>query len=330
MAYRSAGNQGDGDFDNIFEKEADHLPNNADKGSARFGGGTVASRYQEKIFIEDSEVQTFGRMGQPAIETTALGENQDSDKYKTFKQNAKYNKYSQKERPRDAPEERYVLDNRAKQALENDDLGEVGEWAGMTLNRNQPKKVQGSLEEDEEEEEDLPRKPAPDNDDEFDFDNSAPKPAVKPVAGHSTQDKTQEALQKKIQDKLNGNYLRPGAGVGANGLSNRLAIKQKEIAHKSDLPSISDAKEAETRPSLGMAGPSNQSITLSESQSTFKEVPKKTENRIARPELQPHIQSELNYSLGPQHFDDDEWEQVNKQNKDTLKPVEQSTVASKG
>ena len=320
---------GDGDFNNIFEKEEDHPTNNADKGSARFGGGTGASRYQEKYLIEDSEVQTFGRIGQPAVEKFAVGENAESDKYKSFKQNAKYIKYSQKERGREAPEERHALDKRAREALANDDLGEVGEWAGMTLNRNQPKKPQGSLEEDDDEE-DFPKKSAGLEDDEFDFDNIDPKPAAKPMGEQGAQDRGQEEIQRKIQDKLNGKMIRPGSGPGGNGLSNRLALKQKEIARKSELPSVDDLREAEKKPSQVPAGPSNNSITLSESQSTFKETGKKTDPRVALHPAEHRVQSELHYSLGPHHFDDDEWEQVNKQNKDTVKPAEQKPATTKG
>lgn len=239
----------DDDEDDFFAQPGGvSLSQHQDKHSANFNQDPLRKKSVEKIDLGDFEVNTFGRQAEEISKSRydpSVASPVQSDNHMSFKHSAKYNKYVQKE-PKKPTRNENPIDHRTKDILKDDDLGEVGEWAGKTLNH---KNKLNDSEIDSEEEAAQQRKKMQDDDD-FDFMNSAPKDKTSPntqSTGGTVPgvDDNQEALRQKIQMKLEGKGLRMGGGAGAGLFSNKLVNKQKELQSIREEPV---AKKPENEP----------------------------------------------------------------------------------
>ena len=313
----------DGDFDNIFEK-ADEA-GIQDKKSAGFVD-SFPQKSSEKIVVGDNGSATFGKNGSGRVEKYQVeggGEDGDSSKYKTFKQNAKYNKYAGKEISLPKQEVNRGPDKRTKEILKDDDLGEVGEWAGVTLNKNAKRKDS----EDDDDDGEVNRKR--NDDDDFDFDNFKPgKPAVVEAAGGGTTKAANEDIQKKIQDKLNGKMIMLGTGNG-NGISNRLANKHKELSENKEVGSLRSStgnKDSDTRPTTGQSLESGGGVKAREPELSFSE----NNNVEKKPLKSQQLVVQPRNNNFPQDDDEDEWNEVNKQTKKEVGSLQEGKIAIRG
>jgi hypothetical protein len=308
------------DEDEIFNR-FDASDAGIEKKSAQFHMDPTERVGVQRIPLEDSDANTFGRVEQSEVFKSSAFEgdlNKGGEQYKTFKQNAKYNKYVKDNKPKVKLEDN-GLDKNAKAVLANDDLGEAGEWAGTTLNRNAAKNKEDDEEADSEEQYKMNNGKSPD-DDEFDFDAPAKKSSPTAefrnsgVAGVPAEKNREDDLRQKIQKKLDGTgpVLRTGGGVGM--LNNRLANKQKELEEKKDkLPPI-----------IGKATPTiveSQEHTESDSKSKNP-----TQLVVKTKEIVPPQKKDfITPSFVPKHdAEDDEWEMINMVNKKNAATMRQS------
>lgn len=318
----------DDDEDQFFDRpnEIAHSGFN-DKHSANFNQDQFGKKSVEKIALGDFEVHTFGRQGEEVTksryELTPASPVQ-SENYISFKHNSKYNKYVQKE-PKKPLKNETPVDHRTKEILKNDDLGEVGEWAGKTL--NQKNKLNDS--EIDSEEEAVQQRKKQQEDDEFDFMNSAPKEKSSPNTQSTggtvpAVEDNQDALRQKIQMKLEGKGLRMGGGTGAGMFSNKLVNKQKELQNIREEP-IQTKPEKPLTATPKLISPPVAPVDHG-FQSPLSEQPEKKDIDAimsygalkldqSTPANVPVVNFRMNgkqLSLGHHGNEEDEWDQVNK------------------
>ena len=331
----------DQEEEDIFHR-FEPLDKGADKGSAQFHDlGGISGVHS--IPLEDIEAQTFGKTEQQEVFKSKVGEGDGPrglEQYKTFKQNAKYNKYvggpAKTSTNGIGKTEEGGIDKNSKAILANDDLGEVGEWVGRTLKRvdpskkNQPSGEAGTNdfeEKDEDrdsEDERYQMQKHKAEDDEFDFD-TLPKKSASPAVGYQASSivknsediAREEELRKKIQKKLEGTGPSLKGGAGAGMLNNRLANKQKELEKK-----IDNNIDHTTTIFQSKTG----SLTFSEKVEDKALLMKPATQIISpsliksKPELQIVAKKQTTALVaGPQSIvEEDEWDRVNIQNKQAL------------
>lgn len=218
-----------------------------DKGAMSVGKGSAKFAQKddqvEKISIQNhSEVQTFGqRNGEDRVSKSPLGDGGPvvRQEYSSFKQNSKYNKYvkeGQGVRQPPGPKDLIGLDTQARSILKNDDMGEVAEWTGMSLNKKK-------MADDQDQDDDggfgyngNPKASKKNDDDEFDFEDAPTVPKV----FNGEADSNMDALRQKALKKLENPGMKIGTGGGPGGLANRLANKQKELNEKQRTESSGD------------------------------------------------------------------------------------------
>lgn len=329
------------DEDDIFDRFDESIaPSvNKSKASANFNIDGADRRNIEKVNLDDFEVNTFGRQAPDQVARQKYEANPtsptQSEHYLTFKQSAKYNKFVQKEPRKPVVEYTATLDNRAKGVLKDDDLGEVGEWAGKTLNQ---KAVRDDSDVDSEEMHAQERKQKQE-DDEFDFDannerNNKPAESQQNTSPSNDSRTQNELIKQKIQAKLDGKGLKLGGSLGGGSLANRLANKQKELQIKKEDPSPQHSDEtaaALQRPRVlpilpvdhGEQSPySPASINGGDDDPDIVMQHGAMKLKTSSPSPPPIFQFRANgrqLSLGPNDFEeDDDWAEINKQNDQRL------------
>ena len=314
----------DDEGDDVFEvAHSNHL----DKRSANFNQEIPGIKSVEKVALADFEVNTFGRAREEVSKSryeSSIPSPVQSENYISFKHNAKYNKYVHTEAKKPVQTDNGV-DRRAKEILKNDDLGEVGEWAGKTLNQNR-KKDDSEI---DSEEEAIENRKKQQEDDEFDFMLGAPKDKISPQTQStggtvpSVVD-NQDALRQKIQMKLEGKGLMMGGGSGAGVFSNKLVNKQKELQEKRSPPMEFEVSKPASTTQKAISPP------IPQIDHGFQSPKSEPKEKRAKDEVMVHGALRLDHStpaqaptvnfrmqgrqlsLGPQNEFEDEWDEVNK------------------
>lgn len=283
--------------------------------TAKFKAPSKFVSVDHHVALKDDDVASFGESDKDIIKKTPLDQKnkyeESKGEYKSFKQNPKFNKYVSK--PKEATigalkDKKPVVDAKMEQIIFNNDIGEVAEWEGKTLNRKAKK-----------EEDDDSFGAKKDQDDSGDFDaafDQAFKGAsaqVKEPVKSKTATNEEEILRARIQKKLEGNGLGNKPAGGTGGFANRLANKEKEMQEKKAEP------------------PAMRSIVEKRDQVVKAEIPKleplvKQENPKTKPkeeeieEFKVGKKKETNF-VKNQVDEDEEWNKLNKVAKETASIV---------
>lgn len=279
--------------------------------TAKFQGTGKFVSTDQHVALKDDDVMSFGEQEKAEIKRTPLGQQnkyeESKGEYKSFKQNPKFNKYVSK--PKEATigggkGNKPVVDARMEQIIFNNDVGEVAEWEGKTLNRKAQK---------DEDDDSFGAKKNQDDSDDFEaaFDQAfkgAQTPA-KETTTIKTATNDEELLKQRIQKKLEGNNLGNKAGGGTGGLANRLANKQKELQEKkAEAPVIRSIAEKRD-PIVKVEIPKTPLLEK-------KDSPKLKPNEEEIEDLKVGKKKETRF-IKSQVEEDDEWKEVNKVAKET-------------